>query len=54
MYVRQMLNESRESLSSILGMEVRESEFNDDQLGRVLWALGQPGQAEQTLRYISL
>lgn len=52
-HVRQMLNESRESLSSILGMELRESEFNDDRLGRVLWALGQPGQAEEIEREVN-
>jgi len=46
-HVRRILNGCRESLSRLLGVEVRESEFNDDRLGRILWALGQGGRAEE-------
>jgi transposase len=49
-HVRRMLNECRESLSRLLGEEVRESEFNDDRLGRILAALGQQERAEEIER----
>lgn len=46
-HVQRILNESRESLSQLVGQEIRESEFNDDRLGRVLYGLGQDGRAEE-------
>jgi transposase len=49
-HVRRMLNDCRESVSRLLGVEVRESEFNDDRLGRILSALGQAGRAEEIER----
>ena len=60
--VQRMLNGCRESLSGLLGVEVRESEFNDDRLGRILETVGQAGRAEeielamneQCLRYYRL
>lgn len=49
-HVRRMLNGCRESLSKVLGLEVRESEFNDDRLARILQALGQKEHAEEIER----
>src|SRR5664280_1596430 len=45
-HVRRMLNECRESLSRLLGNEVRESELNDGRVGRTVEALGQKERAE--------
>ena len=52
-HVRGMLNGCRESLSRLLGVRVRESEFNDDRLGRILSAIGQGERAEEIERAIN-
>ena len=52
-HVSRMLGACQESLGQILGTTIRESEFNDDRLGRVLWALGQDGVAEEIEREVN-
>jgi len=51
--LNEMLQGNRRSLGVMLGCEIRESEFNDDRLGRLLTDLGRGETAEDIEREMS-
>ena len=51
--LNEMLQGNRRSLGAMLGCEIRESEFNDDRLGRLLTDLGSGETAEDIEREMS-